>query len=133
MNVLQIILLGEGKFSNCNYLLMKSALEYKNTYLTDQNSDLFSTVYSLITLNNIITDSQNITLRDINVKPAGYDKTYMDKSLIEPALYQLVGEFNKRKLTHKQFCNIFLNLIHPFRDGNGRTCKTLFADQINNI
>ena len=133
MDVLQIILLGEGKFNNHNYLLIKSALEYKNTYLTDKDGDLFSTVYSLITLNNIITDSQNITLRDINVKPAGYDKTYMNKSLIEPALYQLVDEFNERKLTHKQFCNIFLNLIHSFRDGNGRTCKTLFADQINNI
>ena len=38
----------------------------------------------------------------------------MDKSLIEPALYQLVDEFNKRKCAYKQFCNIFLNLIHPF-------------------
>ena len=56
----------------------------------------------------------------------------MDKSLIEPALYQLVDEFNERKLTHKQFCNIFLNLIHPFQDGNGRIYKILFADQINN-
>ena len=94
---------------------MKSALKYKNTYLADNNGDLFLTVDSLINLNNIITDSGNITLRDVNVKPAGYDKTYMDKSLIEPALYQLVNEFNERKLTRKQFCNVFLNFIHPFR------------------
>ena len=132
MDVLQIILLEEDEFNHSNYLLMKSALEYKNTYLTDKNGDLFLTIDSLITLNNIITDSRNITLRDINVKPDGYDKTYMDKSLIELALYQLVDEFNEKKLTHKQFCNIFLNLIHPFQDENSRTCKILFADQINN-
>ena len=132
MDVLQIIQLEEGEFNDHDYLLMKSALEYKNTYLTDKNVHLFFTVDSLITLNNIITDSQNITLRDINVTPASYDKTYMDKSLIEPALYQSVDEFNERKLTHKQFCNIFLNLIRPFQDGNGRTYKILFADQINN-
>ena len=48
---------------------------------------------------------------------------YLDKHTIELALYQLVDEFNKRKVTHNQFCNIFLDFIHPFRDGNGRTCK----------
>ena len=92
---------------------MKYALENKNTYLTVENDEFFLTVDLLITLNNIITGSPNITLRDINVKPAGYNKTYMDKSLIEPALHQLVNEFNERKLTCKQFCNIFVNLIHP--------------------
>ena len=47
---------------------------------------------SLITLNNIITNSQNLFLRDVNVKPAGFDKMYLDKTLIKPALYQLVDE-----------------------------------------
>ena len=56
----------------------------------------------------------------------------MDKSLIEGALYQFATEFNEKKITHKQFCDIFLNLIHPFQDGNDRTCKILFVDQINN-
>ena len=84
------------------------------------------TVDSLISLNNIITDSQNLFLRDVNVKHAEFDKMYFDKSLIELALYQLVDEFNKRKVTHNQFCNIFLDLIHPFRDGNGKICKNLF-------
>ena len=51
---------------------------------------------------------------------------YLDKTTIELALYQLVDEFNKRKVTHNQFCNIFLDLIHPFRDENGRTCKIWF-------
>ena len=95
-------------------------------YLIEKNDEPFLTVDSLITLNNIITDSQNLFLRDVNVKPAGFDKMYLDKSLIEPALYQQVDEFNERKITHNQFCNIFFDLIHPFRDGNGRKCKMLF-------
>lgn len=114
-------------------LFNANCLEYKNTYLTDQNGDLLLTVDLLITLNNIITDSQNIGLRDIYVKWAGFDKIFTDKSLIEPALYQLVDEFNERKVKHKQFCNIFWNLIHPFWDGNGWTCKILFTDQVNSI
>ena len=81
------------------------------------------TVDSLITLNNIITDSQNLFLRDVYVKPAGFDKMYLDKTLIESALYQLVDQFNGGNF---QFSNIFLNLTHPYRDGNGRTCKILF-------
>ena len=77
-------------------------------------------------MNNVITDSKNLFLWDTNVKPTGFDKMYLDKTTIELALYQLVDEFNKRKVTHNQFCNIFLDLIHPFRDGNRRTCKILF-------
>ena len=63
MDVLQITLLEEDELNDPNYLLMKSALEFKKIYLTDKNGDLFLKVDSLITLNNIITDSQNITLR----------------------------------------------------------------------
>lgn len=87
-------------------LFNANCLEYKNTYLTDQNGDLLLTVDLLITLNNIITDSQNIGLRDINVK-RGFDKIFMDKSPIEPALYQLVDEFNERKVKHNNFVIYF--------------------------
>ena len=99
MDKLQIILLQEGRFTDHNYDLMQLALEYWNTYLIDKNGKFFLTVDSPITLNNIITDSQNLFFRDVNVKPAGFDKKYLDKSLIEPALYQLVDEFNERKVT----------------------------------
>ena len=99
MDKLQIILLQEGRFTDHNYDLMQSALEYWNTYLIDKNGKFFLTVDSPITLNNIITDSQNLFFRDVNVKPAWFDKMYLDKSLIEPALYQLVDEFNERKVT----------------------------------
>ena len=123
----------EGEYSDVNYYLMQTALKYKNTYLTNKNGDLFLSVDSLITLNNIITGSWHIGLRDINVKPAGYSKLYMDKSLAEAALYSLVDQFNNRIIHHKDFCRIFLDQIHPFWDGNSRTSKILFSDQINNI
>ena len=89
MDKLQINLLEEDELTDHNYDLMRSALEYRNTYLIDKNGKLFLTINPLITLNNnIITDS-------------------VDKSLTEPALYQLVDKFNERKVTHNQFCNIF--------------------------
>ena len=44
------------------------------------------TVDSLIDINNIITGSNNITLRKVHVKPHGYDILYMDKDLIEDEL-----------------------------------------------
>ena len=115
MDKLQIILLEEGEFTNHNYELMRSALESWITYLIDKNHELFLTVNSLITLNNIVTDSQNLFLRDVNVKPAGFGKMYLDKSLIEQAFYLLVEKFNERKVTHNQFCNLFADLIHPFK------------------
>ena len=54
--------------------------------MTDQHGNLFLTVDSFITLNNIITGSQYIGLRDINVKPASFNKIHIDKSLVELAL-----------------------------------------------
>ena len=39
------------------------------------------TVDCFIEINNIITDPNNITLRKVNVKHYGFDKTYMDKDL----------------------------------------------------
>lgn len=125
MDILQIILLEEGEFNNHNYFFMKSGLECKNTFLTDENGDLFLTVDSLITSNNDYWLSKYNC--NINAKLAGYNKMYMNVSLIESALNQLVDEFNDRKLTHRQFCKIFLNLIYPFQDGSGRTCKILFC------
>ena len=39
-----------------------------------------------------------ISLRQVNVKPYGFDKLYMDKELIEDKLYQIIDQFNKKKL-----------------------------------
>ena len=57
MDALQKILIEKGEYSDLNYYFIQTTLKYKNTYLTNKNSDLFLTVDSLITLNNIITGS----------------------------------------------------------------------------
>ena len=44
---------------------------------------MYLTADSLIKINNIITSSNNITLRRVNVKLYGFDKMYMGKELIE--------------------------------------------------
>ena len=82
----------------------------------------------LIEINNIISSSNNTTLRKVNVKPYGFDKMYMDKELIEYKLYQIIDQFNERKITSTNFYSILLNKIHPSFDGNGRMCRILFAD-----
>ena len=62
MEALQKILIEEGKYSDVNYYFMQTALKCKNTYLTYKNGNLFLTVNSLISLNNIITGSRHIRL-----------------------------------------------------------------------
>ena len=89
------------------------------TYLTDD---------SLIEINNIITGSNNISLRKFNVKPYGFNKMYIHKELIEDKLYQIIDQFNERTFTSTKFYSIVLNKIHPFYDGNGKTCKIQFAN-----
>ena len=86
---------------------------------------MYLTGDSLIEINNIIISSYNITFKKINVKPYGLDKMYMDKELIENNLYQIIYQFSERKITSTKFYSILLNKIHPFYDGNGRTCKIL--------
>ena len=121
----------EKELNNINLIRMISARTFKNKELINADGDLFLTVDSLITINNYIAGSRNIQLRQINVRPAFYfNKQYMDFTRIESELYKLVDQFNERKITPRTFCDIFLNKIHPFADGNGRTCKLLFEDKI---
>ena len=121
----------EKELNNINLIRMISARTFKNKELINADGDLFLTVDSLITINNYITGSRNIQLRQVNVRPAFYfNKQYMDFTKIEPELYKLVDQFNDRKITPRTFCDIFLDKIHPFADGNGRTCKLLFEDKI---
>ena len=109
------------------------AHQFKNKELVNKDGDLFLTVDSLIRVNNYITDSHNIQIRKINVKPAFYNKQYMDFTRIESELYRIVNQFNERQITPRTFCDIFLDKIHPFADGNGRTCKILFEDKIQHF
>ena len=123
------ILNEENELNYINFIRMIRACNLKHNELINKDGDLYLIVDSLIRINNLITNSNNILLRQINVKPAFYDKQYMDFSGIETELYILVDKFNERQITAKEFCDIFLDKIHPFSDGNGRTCKILFEDK----
>ena len=52
-----------------------------------------------------------------------YDKMYVDKDFIDKLL---IDQFNERKFNHRDFYHALINNIHPFYDGNGRTCKILY-------
>ena len=127
------ILEEEREFSPLNLLGMRSVNDFKKQYLMNVHGDLFLTVDSLIRLNNIVTGCQYMDLRTCDVKSTGVSKWYMSVNKIEPALYGLVDHFNDRKITPRQFCLVSLDEIHPFVGGNGRTCKVLFADKIENF
>ena len=80
----------EKELCDINFERLKEALISTKNHLTDSDKNIYLTVDSLIDINSMITDSNNITLRKVNVKPYGYDKMYVDKDLIEDKLYQLI-------------------------------------------
>ena len=43
-------------------------------------------------------------------------------------LYQVIDQFNEKKVFPKKIYSILLNEMHPFYDGSGRTYKILFAN-----
>ena len=49
----------------------------------------------------------------------------MDKDLTEDKLYQLKEQFNERKINHIDFQYVIFENMHPFYDGNRRTCGIL--------
>ena len=51
---------------------MISARTFKNKELVNADGNLILTVDLLITINNYITGSRNIQLRQVNVRPAFY-------------------------------------------------------------
>ena len=125
-----LTILNEENELNCiNFIRMIRACNFKDKELINKDGDFYLTVDSLIRINNLITDSNNIQLRQINVNRAFHEKQYMDFTMIKSELYILVDKFNERQITPRRFCNIFLDKIHPFSDGNGRTCKILFEDK----
>ena len=124
------ILNEEKEISEDNFFRMVKAYKYIQRELITTDGDLFLTVDSLITLNNIITNSNNIFLRCVNVKPAGYNKQYMHFDHIESELYKLIDQFNDRYISKRYFLKKFLDEIHPFSDGNGRLVKLCFITLI---
>ena len=125
-----MILKEEKEISKDNFLRIKKAYKYIQRELITTDGDLFLTLDSLITLNNIITNSNNILLRQTNVRPAGYNKQYMHFNQIESELYKLIDQFSDRYITKRYFIKKFLNEIHPFSDGNGRLVKLCFIISI---
>ena len=97
---------------------------YIENNLVDSDGGMYLTVDSLIEINNIIIGSNSFNLRQVNVKPYGFDKMCMDK---------FKNQFNERKIAFAKFYSTLLNKIHSFYDGNRRTCKILFANDDINI
>ena len=126
MNEAIVKILKEDKeYNDLNYFNMKTVLDYKEKYLQNKEGDMFLKVDSLIEVNNVILGKNNTESRKLNVKPAGYPTNrYFPWWCVESSLYIFLDEFNKRRLTIRDFCDHFME-IHPFLDGNGRTCKLL--------
>ena len=75
---------------------------------------------------NIITGSNQITLRKVNVKPYRFEKLNMGKHLIEDKLWETIDQFNERKIIPAKFYSTLLSKIHTFYNGNG-TYKIVFT------
>ena len=56
----------------------------------------------------------SITLRKVNVEPYGCDKMFMEKDLIQNKLYQLIDQFNERKINIEIFILPYLILYIQF-------------------
>ena len=82
-DVIKEILITEKEFTETNYRRLQKALVYIENNLIDSDGGMYLAVDSLIEINNIITGSQNITLRNINVNSYGFDKMYIDKAIIK--------------------------------------------------
>ena len=78
MDNLVKILSEEKELTPTNLARLMHARIYKNTELLTADNDLVLTLDSLITLNNIITGSNNLSLRSVNVRPAFHKKQYLD-------------------------------------------------------
>ena len=72
-------LVWEKKLNDINFEKSKKGLLYIKNNLIDSNNNMYLTVDSLININNVITGSNNINLRKVNVKSYGFDKMYVDK------------------------------------------------------
>ena len=58
--------------------------------------------------NNIITSSNNITLKKVKVEPYGFGKMYIKKYVFKDKLYRVIYQFRERKITLIQFHSILL-------------------------
>ena len=80
--MLRKILVSEEELTDINSERLKKALIYVKNNLIDSDNNICLTADSFINISNIITGSNNITQRKVNVKPYRPDKTYMNKDLM---------------------------------------------------
>ena len=66
--------------------------------LTDSGSNMYL-FDSLEEIDYMKTGSFNITLRKVNAMPYRFDKMFMDKDLIKNKFYQIMDQFDERKIT----------------------------------
>ena len=92
-DVIKEILISEKEFTEINYKRLKKALVFIKSNLIGTDGGMYLTVDSLIEIHNIITGSNNITLRKVNAKPCGFDKMDKDKEVINDKLYQIRNSF----------------------------------------
>ena len=78
-DVIKEILIPKKEFTETNYKRLQKALVYTENNLIYYDGGLYLTVDSLKEIYNIITGSNNIILRKVNVKPYRFDKIYMNK------------------------------------------------------
>ena len=71
----------EKELHTISFEKFQKPLKYMKNNLICSDANMYLTVGSLIDINNIITDSNNITISKVNVKPCEYDKMHMDKDL----------------------------------------------------
>ena len=116
VDIIKEILISEKEFTDTNHERLKKVLCYIENNLIDPDGNMYLTVDFLMKINNMITGSNNITLRKVNVMPYGFDKMYMGKYLIEDNYYQLIDQFNEKKISSVKFYSILLKKIHSFCD-----------------
>ena len=107
-NVVKELLVSEKELSKTNYERLEKSTGWHKNNLIDSDRNMYLIMASLIKTNNLITWSDNITLRKVTVKLYRFDKIYMDKDLIEDQFYQIIDQFNERKNTAIRFYLIFL-------------------------
>ena len=102
-DVIKEILISEKEFTEASYKRLKKAFVYVEKNFINSDGGMYLSVDSLIEINNILASSNNITLRKVNVNPYGFDKMYLFKELIEDKIYQIIDQFNERKITCTKF------------------------------
>ena len=103
---LKEMLVSEKELSDINFEKLKKCW----CTLKIDTDNMYLTVDSLIDINNIISNSNNITLRKVNFKKYECDKINMNKGLIEDEMYQLIDQFNERKVNQRGFYSVLLEM-----------------------